>query len=486
MPKPKHIPLDPSLSIKRFGFIVDMAPLMIHSFNKKGDCIIWNQQCKDILGYTKEEIDRCDNPIALFYPERTSQKIALRSLFKRDGIFREYSIKTKNGTFRSQMWADFALEDSSVISFGYDINDKKLAENSFQKAFEFSGIGMALIAPQGSWLKVNSSLCEILGYKNEELLKMTFQQITHPDDLNKDLKQIDFMLRNRIEQYQIEKRLQHKNGSYIWVLKTVSMICEADNTPLYFISQIQDIHERKLEQQALEIKTKELIRSNEELEQFSYRISHDLRSPLSTILGLSNIIDSDIHQERYDRIHDLNSRVQKSITKLDTLVKDILDLSRASFGDEKKYLINFAAIFSTTQEKYESLWRENEVIMTLDLHHQSRFESQFTRITQIVENLMSNSIKYCDHKKDERFVSLRTNEDDDKFFIEVIDNGMGIPEKFQENIFNMFFRADSEATAGSGLGLYIVQKNVEKLGGDIKLKSTPDKTSFRVSLPKEF
>jgi diguanylate cyclase (GGDEF)-like protein/PAS domain S-box-containing protein len=116
---------------------------------------------------------------------------------------------------------------------------------TFASAFEYAAIGMALVAPDGRWLKVNRALCEVVGYSEAELSSQTFQDITHPDDLEADLRQVRRMLAGEIQSYQMEKRYFHKQGHVIWVLLSVSLVRNEGGEPLYFISQIQDISRRK-------------------------------------------------------------------------------------------------------------------------------------------------------------------------------------------------------------------------------------------------
>lgn len=132
-----------------------------------------------------------------------------------------------------------------------------LAEVKFRRAFDYSSIGMALVSLEGSWLEVNTSVSKMLGYTPEELRQLTFQDITHPDDLDRDLQYLHKMLDKTIDTYHMEKRYIHKNGSVVWGLLSVSMLLNQDGTPYCFLSQIQDITTRKVaEQQMLEAKTR--------------------------------------------------------------------------------------------------------------------------------------------------------------------------------------------------------------------------------------
>lgn len=118
-------------------------------------------------------------------------------------------------------------------------------DSLFQNAFEHAPIGMALVAPDGKWLRVNRSICEITGYSESELLERSFQDITHPDDLALDLANVDKMLANEIDNYQMEKRYYHKSGTIVWVLLSVSLVRDEKGQPRFFIGQIQDITNRK-------------------------------------------------------------------------------------------------------------------------------------------------------------------------------------------------------------------------------------------------
>jgi PAS domain S-box-containing protein len=125
------------------------------------------------------------------------------------------------------------------------------SEERFRRAFETAGIGMALVDLDGRWLKVNRALCEIVGYSEEELLGMSFQEITHPDDLGTDVSYVQKMLRREILYYHKEKRYIHKQGHTIWVLLSAALVSGAAGEPLYFVFQIQNITDRKEAEGAL-------------------------------------------------------------------------------------------------------------------------------------------------------------------------------------------------------------------------------------------
>ncbi len=151
-----------------------------------------------------------------------------------------------------------------------DVTERKLddealnvSETRFRNAFEHSAIGIALVSPDGRWLKVNRRVCDIIGYDEGDLMRMTFQDITHPADLDTDLDFVRRLLAGDIDTYEMEKRYIHKDGRVVWVLLAVSLVRDAQGAPLHFISQIQDITERRYSEHQLRESAAMLARSQE-------------------------------------------------------------------------------------------------------------------------------------------------------------------------------------------------------------------------------
>src|SRR5438105_1189906 len=125
-------------------------------------------------------------------------------------------------------------------------------EEHFRNAFDYAAIGMALVSPQGAWLRVNRSLCELIGYSEEELLDSNFQGVTHADDLGSDLANLYRLMQGETPTSQVEKRYVHRLGQIVWALNSVSLVRDSDDKPAHFIFQIQDITERKRAEAALQ------------------------------------------------------------------------------------------------------------------------------------------------------------------------------------------------------------------------------------------
>lgn len=152
-------------------------------------------------------------------------------------------------------------------------------DDLFINAFKYASIGMALVSPEGKFLKVNNSLCELLGYDEESLTELDFQRITHPDDLKIDLDRVDEVIQGKCDSYQLEKRYITKSGKIVWAILSVSLIREESGGPRFFISQIQDITELKAIQEELSVKSK-----FHSFGQLSVKLTHEINNPLAIIL----------------------------------------------------------------------------------------------------------------------------------------------------------------------------------------------------------
>ncbi len=175
------------------------------------------------------------------------------------GFFQcEFRIRTATGQYKWLLDRGRVVERGAdgaplkIVGISLDIDARKQMETAlreseerFRGAFEFAAIGMALVAPDGRWMRVNRALCGIVGYTAEELLATTFQAITHPDDLAADMEYVRQMLDGSRSHYDMEKRYFHKDGHIVWILLSVSLVRDDAGQPMYFVSQIQDITARK-------------------------------------------------------------------------------------------------------------------------------------------------------------------------------------------------------------------------------------------------
>jgi signal transduction histidine kinase len=225
-------------------------------------------------------------------------------------------------------------------------------------------------------------------------------------------------------------------------------------------------------------KNNQLTKVNQELDRFVYSASHDLRSPLSSIDGLIELSRRDV-----DNREEYLSLMKGRIQVMDKLINDIIDYSRNTRTPAAKEKVNFHNFAREVVElmKYVDSRKNPQVHLKVD--EGLTIDTDPSRLRVILNNLLSNSIKYSDPDKDELIIKISASKAEYNFIFSVEDNGVGIADDQKGKIFNMFYRA-SENAVGSGLGLYIVKESLERLNGSIHLQSKLGKGStFTITIP---
>jgi signal transduction histidine kinase/ligand-binding sensor domain-containing protein len=231
---------------------------------------------------------------------------------------------------------------------------------------------------------------------------------------------------------------------------------------------------------AVEQKNVELQKVNTELDRFVYSASHDLRAPLTSILGLVKLTRLD--GDPVNRLQYLDM-VEKSIHKLDGFIHDIINYSRNARTEIESRKVEFEPLINDIMEslKYQSM--SNSIRKEIHISGTGDFFTDTKRLEIVLFNLISNAIKYHDLDQEDPFIRIRVAYSHHTAAIEVIDNGRGIDNEHLENIFKMFYRAD-ETSTGSGLGLFIARETIEKIRGSLTVNSTLGKGSaFRIQIP---
>ena len=254
------------ISETRFRTIIEQSPLSIQILSADGRTLqvnrawetLWGVTLDDVAGYNLLEDQQLaakgimpyiqrgfageptSIPPIIYDPEETIPSLTSHEEPERWVKAFIYPIKDEAGTVRE------------VVLMHEDITERKQAEEElreseerFRGTFEQAAVGIAHVGTDGHWLRVNRRLCDIVGYEKEELLRLTFQDITHPDDLETDLEGARRLLAGEIESYSREKRYFRKDGSIVWIYLTVSLVRSASDEPRYFISVTEDITERK-------------------------------------------------------------------------------------------------------------------------------------------------------------------------------------------------------------------------------------------------
>jgi len=250
----------------------------------------------------------------------------------------------------------------------------------------------------------------------------------------------------------------------------------------YYMMKTNQQTEDKLKRinSALNISNQNLKKTNSELDSFVYKASHDLRSPLVSLLGL---IEISKNEKDFDKVKQYLLLKERSVKKLDALILDILDLSKNARLPVEATKIDFELLINEIFNNYNYLEDFNKIERKVNIERNGVFFSDVRRLNIIMNNLISNSIRYADIGKPNPYIDVQITIYPTHAFIHVKDNGQGIKEEHIKKIYNMYFRAN-ERNTGSGLGLYIVKETLEKLKGSVEMSSEyMNWTEFQLMVP---
>lgn len=227
-------------------------------------------------------------------------------------------------------------------------------------------------------------------------------------------------------------------------------------------------------------KNKELSKINTEMDSLVNRASHDLRSPLASVLGINKLV-KDVQNEK-----DLKEYLllqEKTLIRMDSLIKDIIDFSTNKREELELKETDFSLMVNDVLEDHAYMYNALTIKKNIDIQQYEKFISDPRRINIILSNLVSNAIKYADPEKENQELNINILVGDNMATIEVTDNGIGIEEQHLNKIFTLFYRV-SNNNPSSGLGLYIIKETVEKLNGYVIIHSKKgDGTSVKTILP---
>ncbi len=469
---------------------LDIAGAMIAVLDKYGRLKLINRQGCEMLGGQQEGL------IGLFWVEHCIQfddrqrgssilQLLLSGTKEQvDGI--ELQVQRVDGTSRIIEWSGRTLRDRNeqiigVICSGADVTERRQSEQSlhdakeaFQATFEQAAVGIAHVAPDGRLLRINRKFCTILGYTQDELLKKTIQEITHPKHVEHSYaKAKELAAKPDLTTYAMEKQYLRRDSSAVWVNHTVSLVRDGQGRPQYYISVIEDIQARKEIEVALGERTELLVRSNKELDDFAYIASHDLKEPLRGIMSYSTFILEDYGEKLGGDGRDRLKVMGDLAGRLANLTDDLLSFSRVGRlalachqVDLNQLVADVLATLRVGLEEDKVDVRIPKVLPTI--------VCDAVRMREVYYNLITNAARYND--KEEKWIEIgvlhRWNDLEQQIFY-VCDNGIGIRERHLSKVFTMFKRLHSgnKYGHGTGAGLAIVKKIIERHEGNIWVES---------------
>ena len=344
---------------------------------------------------------------------------------------------------------------------------------------------LAILNFEGGFLQLNPSWEKTLGFGEEELKRIPLLELVHPDDRQSTAEQFSQLKAGQVTTY-FENRYQCKDGSYRWLGWTAAPF--ASDRLIYIFAR--DITTRKLsEEQIRNLNTQlnnrllEVIAINQELEAFSYSIAHDLRAPLRSMLGFSEALLEDCCEGLAPPGKEYARRIIGSARHMDDLIRDLLDYSRLSTAQIPRTAVNLDTQVKGVIERLAQEIRERRAIVQVQ-SPLPEVVAHAPTLQQVLTNLVCNALKFVERDNIPQIrIWAEPGEGQVRCWIQ--DNGIGIAPEHQTRIFGVFERLHtSDRYPGTGIGLAIVRKAIERMGGGLGVVSTPNEGSrFWFELP---
>ena len=395
-----------------------------------------------------------------------------------DHFSQEFRLRHRNGQYRWVRSKATAMRDMHgralrVSGASKDITEQRIAQNAlehsekkYRNLFQNSLVAMGTMKSDlTSVIDANEKFWSYLGVPQGGKQDLDFGKVLSIHDRRQFLNAIES--KTQIENFEL--RLILPDGSEKWSLINAVLYPE-EQTIDFVLKDITQTKENLIELQKV----------NFELDSFVYHASHDLRSPLRSVLGLIELYRMEDDQKLREECID---KIQLSVRRLDDLVVELLSISRNDRVDDAHAPINLLLEINNSITSYYNATDTRNLEISSQILQPVPFISDPTRVRIILNNLISNAIKYRSFSRDRSTIDIFAEVTPEKTVIRISDNGEGIEESKLPHIFDMFYRA-TERSEGSGLGLYIVKKVADKLEASIEVESVElEGTTFTVTIP---
>jgi PAS domain S-box-containing protein len=334
----------------------------------------------------------------------------------------EYRFRKADGSYAEVADRGYVLRDMEgkpirMIGAMLDITERKRAEQAmreseekFRSYFDRPLVGISIISPSKGQIRVNGKYCEMLGYSADELMAVGWDKITHPEDLGRDLEQFNRLVAGEIDSYTMEKRLVHKNGTTIPTILSVGCVRHPDRTVNFIVATVQDITERKRDEEALaaakqqllehagnlerlvEERTAKLHEALAELEHMSYSMVHDMRAPLRAMQSFAGLMQDECADCLSLPALDYLNRIREASNRLDRLITDALDYNKVVREDLPMTPVDLGGLLRGLVQTYPNLHPPAAEI-AIEFADLVVFGNE-ALLTQCFGNLLDNAVKF--------------------------------------------------------------------------------------------
>jgi PAS domain S-box-containing protein len=473
----------------------------IYDLDLKAGTVSWNDTYSALYGRPPETADSWQFWMDRIHPEERARTVDSLQAALHSGESSwtsEYRFRRADGRWayiydRAYIARDTVGNPWRVIGAMQDLTEQKQveaamreSEERFRRVFEEGPLGIGLVGKDHRFLKVNNSLCQMVGYSEAELVQKTFAEITHPDDVRADEELARRLFRREIPFYHVQKRYVKKNGEIIWINLTATLILDADGEPLHGLGMVEEVTELKRTQEEAFARQK-----LESLGTLASGIAHDFNNLLGGVLAQAELALGELAagsrpDDELKAVRDVALRGSEIVREL--MVYAGKETTAEGLVDVTRIVREMLELLKVSVSKHAAIKME----LGDDI---PAVRASAAQLRQIVMNLVTNASEAIgDHDgairvstkciragRDGSGTILDRSADESYLQLEVSDTGRGMSSEMQARVFDPFFTTKS---AGRGLGLAVVQGIVRGLQGSIHITSELGKgTTFRILLP---
>jgi len=473
-------------SEEKFSKAFDTTQVLMTIEDDKNVFIDVNQAFIESFGFDRNEvIGHSSIELNIFYDPADVYK--LREAFQQQGYLKDLEIRfrRKSGELGFILLSSERIYVDNIeytLTSGLDITKRKRAEGNYYNIFNNSIDGIFQSTDDGRFITVNPAMARIYGYDSPEDMVQSVSDIG--TQLYVDAGQ-RIEVRHRLSSGErligYEAFEYRKDKSTFWSSTTVQAVRNENDQVLYYEGTVEDITPRK--QAEREKLIADLEAKNDELERFTYTVSHDLKSPLVTINGFLGYLEQDATSGNVERLKKDVQRIHDAVNKMEKLLNELLELSRIGRMMNPPETASFQDLIYEAIAIVQGRLSEHNVTVNIESDLPSVFVDK-PRVVEILQNLLDNAAKYTGTQPEPHIDIGQRGEEQGLLVFYVKDNGMGVAPEYHERIFGLFNKLDPK-TEGTGVGLALVKRIIEVHGGRIWIESQAGQgATFCFTLPR--
>jgi PAS domain S-box-containing protein len=466
--------------------LIRCAPLPITVIDRHGTVNVWNPAAEEVLGYGKEEAlgNRLSELVGGDLAGLLERSLDEGGVIGAETRHRRPDGATVDVRVYSSPLRGAGEEIHGVVGMITDVTERNLiveafreSKERFQSAFLYAPIGMAIASLDGRILRVNPAFCRMLGTTEAELLRRSWQDLVHPRDRCVPGGEAEPGAGRR------ELRLVARDGRVVFAQWDTSLVCDSGGRPQYQIGQVVDITAAKEAEEKIRRYAADLERSNADLQHFAYVASHDLQEPLRMVRGFVELLARRYQGKLGPDADEYIRYAVDGARRMQDLIRGLLAYSRV--GTQGKSFAPVAAEepFRRALMNLQAAIEESGAEVSCD--PLPAVLADDTQLAQLFQNLIGNAVKF--RGEDPPRIAVRVADKKEVWEFAVEDNGIGFDPQHADRIFQMFQRLHGPTKyAGTGIGLALCKRIVERHGGGMRVESAPGKGStFYFTLPKQ-